>query len=414
MKTSTLRTPIQKYQKYYNIGHCFQETTTLASTNDTIALKNLVMRNDYIGKDFQENIRAYNSIFAFTSMGIKLDESLADNRKGIYTFRDTEFEMNNRLPIMPKLRHDTLDNVRRFCKNGIPDGYPRINAMLLHIKSLLEQYYKLLSDYDLPTLKLPTDLPNELPRLIINELNIPVSIEDLTKIELLNKDQKLVLDTIIKRIEMNLPAVIFIDGPAVNATFKFSPLWSAVKIFYFHQNMRIENGPEANKFKNFLLRIRNGTEKIVNNNIICILNQIVINWPNEQLLQTLIEQIYPILHTNSSNTLNFTDKAILTTKNEYVDYINNTILNRLPNESIIYQSFDSVLDDTRNLYQQEFLNSINTTDISSHELHLKINTPIICFCNLNPINSLYNGTKLIYKAFSPNIINTEITTGNHQ
>ncbi|CAG8799142.1 46518_t:CDS:1, partial [Gigaspora margarita] len=48
---------------------------------------------------------------------------------------------------------------------------------------------------------------------------------------------------------------------------------------------------------------------------------------DEQSLQTLIEQIYPIHDTSSSNTLHFTDKAILTTKNEYVDYINNTILN---------------------------------------------------------------------------------------
>lgn len=101
-----------------------------------------------------------------------------------------------------------------FARNGIPDSYPRINAVLLHVKSLLEQHYKSLNDYDLPLLKLPANLPNELLRLILNELNIPVSIEDLTKIELLNKDQNLVFNTVIEHIEMNLLAVIFIDGPA--------------------------------------------------------------------------------------------------------------------------------------------------------------------------------------------------------
>ncbi|RIB13129.1 hypothetical protein C2G38_1975444, partial [Gigaspora rosea] len=50
-------------------------------------LRNLFMRNDNIGNDFRENIRAYNSIFAFTSMGIKLDENLANSKDGIYMFQ---------------------------------------------------------------------------------------------------------------------------------------------------------------------------------------------------------------------------------------------------------------------------------------------------------------------------------------
>ncbi|CAG8761013.1 6833_t:CDS:1, partial [Gigaspora margarita] len=95
-----------------------------------------------------------------------------------------------------------------FARSGIPNGYPQINAVLLHIKSLLEQHYKLFNDYNLSSLKLPTNLPNELLRLIINELSIPVSIEDLMKIELLNEDQKLVFNIVIEHIEMNLPVVI--------------------------------------------------------------------------------------------------------------------------------------------------------------------------------------------------------------
>ncbi|CAG8709562.1 16252_t:CDS:1, partial [Cetraspora pellucida] len=59
-----------------------------------------------------------------------------------------------------------------FAKNGIPDGQLRINAVLLHIKHLLKQHHKCLNDFNLPTLILPYDLPNELPRLILNELNI--------------------------------------------------------------------------------------------------------------------------------------------------------------------------------------------------------------------------------------------------
>ncbi|CAG8475653.1 28661_t:CDS:2 [Gigaspora margarita] len=99
-----------------NIGHCFQEATTsiyhisdtvrtcsycnaklflteiqemcsksekikLVSADNTIALRNLFIRNDDIENDFRKNIRAYNSIFAFTSIGIKLNENLANGKK---------------------------------------------------------------------------------------------------------------------------------------------------------------------------------------------------------------------------------------------------------------------------------------------------------------------------------------------
>jgi len=89
------------------------------------------------GQDFRDNIRAYNSLFAFTSMGVILDDSLANARQGVYTFRaqgsvyhsigdllprdasttpkflqlyiyDTEHELQNRLNVMPALKEDTI------------------------------------------------------------------------------------------------------------------------------------------------------------------------------------------------------------------------------------------------------------------------------------------------------------------
>ncbi|CAG8729423.1 29321_t:CDS:2, partial [Gigaspora margarita] len=49
------------------------------SANGTAVLRDLFVRNDKVGKDFHKNIRAYNSAFAFTSMGIRLDENLASD-----------------------------------------------------------------------------------------------------------------------------------------------------------------------------------------------------------------------------------------------------------------------------------------------------------------------------------------------
>ncbi|CAG8829002.1 24385_t:CDS:2, partial [Gigaspora margarita] len=90
-----------------------------------------------------------------------------------------------------------------FAKHGIPNGHPQINA-----------HYKFLNNYDLPSLTLQDNFSNELPRLILNKLNIIISSKDLIKIELLNEQQKLIFDIVIKHIKENQPIVIFVDGPA--------------------------------------------------------------------------------------------------------------------------------------------------------------------------------------------------------
>ncbi|CAG8743721.1 8226_t:CDS:2, partial [Gigaspora rosea] len=107
---------------------------------ETVAyLKDLYTSCDDMGIRFRNNIHAYNSVFAFTSMGVKLDEKLANGKNGVYTFRvqggiyhaigflypdneipkflqlyiyDTKHETNNRLAIMPKLRKDTLEMIK--------------------------------------------------------------------------------------------------------------------------------------------------------------------------------------------------------------------------------------------------------------------------------------------------------------
>lgn len=71
----------------------------------------------------------------------------------------------------------------------------------------MEQHHRSLNEYDLPALTLTnSDLQNELPKLIMNELNISTTTGDLAKTGLFN--------IVIDCIEKNKPNVIFVDGPA--------------------------------------------------------------------------------------------------------------------------------------------------------------------------------------------------------
>ncbi|CAG8716218.1 1973_t:CDS:1 [Gigaspora margarita] len=143
--------------------------------------------------------------------------------------------------------------------------------------------------------------------------------------------------------------------------------------------------------------------------MIRIPDNMVIPWKNEYSIQLLIKYVYS---DPSGQYSYFTDRAILTTKNEHVDYINNIILNQVPGETITYRSYNSVSDNTQGLYQQEFLNSITPNGLLPHKLCLKVGSPIMCLHNLDPTNGLCNRMRLICRSFHLNLIEAMITTGN--
>ncbi|KAK4394530.1 hypothetical protein Sango_1607300 [Sesamum angolense] len=135
------------------------------------------------GRIFRQNIRAYNHVFSFTSLGVALDQSLAPFDQGIYTFRahgsiyhrigsllplpgtrpryiqmfiyDTEHEIENRLQESNGLDGELVDKVRHILDAHNPfvktlrqlAQRPDINiirgdipSILLHGGRLLQQY----------------------------------------------------------------------------------------------------------------------------------------------------------------------------------------------------------------------------------------------------------------------------------
>ncbi|CAG8568877.1 6588_t:CDS:1, partial [Racocetra fulgida] len=106
--------------------------------------------------------------------------------------------------------------------------------------------------------------------------------------------------------------------------------------------MQVENNDQSNNFTNFLLRIGDGCKSAINGDMIKIPDQMVIPWLNEQdSLQNLIESIYSNLSENAYDNEHIINSAILTTKNEYVDYLNKKIVEQFPGTSKPFYAYDS-------------------------------------------------------------------------
>jgi ATP-dependent DNA helicase PIF1 len=98
---------------------------------------------------------------------------------------------------------------------------------------------------------------------------------------------------------------------------------------------------------------------------------------------------------------------------EYVDEINARIIDRFPGKAMVFYIFDSVDDDERNNYPQDFLNSITPNGLPPHMLRIKINCPLILLCNLDLRSGLCNETRLVVRAVDKHILGAEIVNGTH-
>jgi ATP-dependent DNA helicase PIF1 len=107
------------------------------------------------------------------------------------------------------------------------------------------------------------------------------------------------------------------------------------------------------------------------------------------------------------------ERGILYTWNDYVDEINARMIDRFPDTAMVFYSFDSVDDDERNNYPQDFLNSITPNGLPPHELRIKINCPLILLHNFDPHNGLCNGTCLVVRVVDKHILDAKIIIGTH-
>ncbi|GJV77003.1 ATP-dependent DNA helicase PIF1-like protein [Tanacetum coccineum] len=104
-------------------------------------------------------------------------------------------------------------------------------------------------------------------------------------------------------------------------------------------------------FSNFLLRVGDGVEEVIEEDYVQILDDMTILYTDEKASKdALINEIFPAFATNVHSSHDIVSRAILSTKNEHIDNINDLLIDRFPSDEKVYYSFDEAKDDTRNLY----------------------------------------------------------------
>lgn len=200
----------------------------------------------------------------------------------------------------------------------------------------------------------------------------------------------------------------------IKACLKSSPLWSSIQKLNLRTNMRAHlGGATNNDFPQQLLKLGEGVFPSSNLSTNC--SEIVLNETLGRIvysLEDLINAVYPGLENLLEKDFHWLcSRAIVSPRNDTVNEINNFIMQKVPGQIKHYKSIDTVtnIEDAVN-YPQEFLNSLNPSGLPSHELPLKVGTPIMLLRNLSPPN-MCNGTRLLIKDLKDNLIVATIITG---
>ncbi|KAG6687927.1 hypothetical protein I3842_11G098700, partial [Carya illinoinensis] len=196
----------------------------------------------------------------------------------------------------------------------------------------------------------------------------------------------------------------------IDASLVSSYLWPILTKIHLTENMRARLDPD---FSNYILELGNGMPPITIDEYVKIPTTMLIPYQDDSTsLDQLLDAIFDDILEYSMNISNMMNRAILAPKNNYVDEINNLLIQRFPGEMKQYYSFDETIDASEQAVMEDFLNTLTPNGFPPHQLLLKQNCPIMLLRNINPSEGLCNGTRLICRNFDHNVIHVEIAIGH--
>ena len=122
------------------------------------------------------------------------------------------------------------------------------------------------------------------------------------------------------------------------------------------------------------------------------------------IYSTLIDPNVPL-----STTQYLAERAILATRNDTIDKLNEQLFAFMNGEVFTSYNVDKVIDDRdAEIYAIEYLNTVNLSNLPPHKLKLKIGATVILLRNLSPSIELCNETRLHITRINQRIVECEI------
>ena len=212
----------------------------------------------------------------------------------------------------------------------------------------------------------------------------------------------------------------------VLACIQRSYLWQDVHIFHLTQNMRLEQTPEEQDFAQWLLSVGEGRneENVAVEYAMPLPDHVKIGGQTaEEALERFLLATYPgISNPGPRPPGYFTERTILTTRNETVDELNHSILAKCSGVTHTFVGYDKVVHETEERqiaedvnagYAPEYLATLTPNGFPKAKLEIKVGCPVMLLRNLDPSQGLCNGTRLLITRTSTHVLEGCILGGEH-
>ena len=194
----------------------------------------------------------------------------------------------------------------------------------------------------------------------------------------------------------------------VNASLKRSSLWNNIHLYHLKQNMRLDRTPDSDAFADWLLDVGAGRGLGPNNSIQLKPNM---RMPDNSV-QSLSDAIYPGIADGNKEDDYFLQRTILSPKNDAVDDLNQSILDKVPGQETVLMSTDKITGG-ENIYPLEYLHSLKASGLPLAQLALKPGCPLMLLRNIDPSEGLCNGTRMILMEIKTHVLQCRILGGKH-
>ena len=201
----------------------------------------------------------------------------------------------------------------------------------------------------------------------------------------------------------------------IESTIKNNVTWPLFRQLRLVQNMRTTQGSQ--EYADWLIQLGNGTLP----QLPSLNDPELIEIPPDFLdvPSNLVDHVFghPSKLLNPGVAEKITTRAILCPKNVDCLRINNDIIAKMPGALKVYRSIDTIdSEDPGEIadYPPEVLNTFDVSGLPPHQLHLKVGAVVILLKNIDTRQGLCNGTRLIIKSLTDNLIVANIASGKNK